>query len=416
MQQIIANPRDCRLMLFDLALEGHHGNYIKHLIDYWCQHNLPGNLDIVVLPEFLQIHTEVVETISKYKHSKIKLLAITAAETKALNSSKSILSRIKRNLQEWELYRQYAKSLQATHSLIMYLDTSEIPLSLGKQSPCPFSGIYFRPTFHYDSFSNYQPVWQDRLQQARERLTLSRILAHPQLKNIFCLDPFAIKYIKQFKSQVEVVYLPDPVKVEQFFDSDLCLIEPELKIESNRKVFLLFGAMSGRKGIYPLLDAVAELPSDICQTICLLLVGKTNAADRAKIEHRLQAIKKAKPVQTIARYDFVPESNISCYFQIADVILAPYQKHVGMSGILLMAAAAGKPVLSSNYGLMGEIVRRNKLGLTIDSTRPSKIAQGLIQCLQQSFSQLGDRSKMYDFAQQNSTENYAQAIFNHLAY
>ena len=414
-EKALVDNSDRQLMLFDLALGGHHGNYIKYLIDYWCEQDLPGKLDIVVLPEFIQVHTEVVETISQYQHPNIKLIAIAKQQAEALTSRKSSWSRILRNIHEWELYRHYAIELQATHSLIMYLDTCEIPLAVGKQSPCPFSGIYFRPTFHYSQFANYKASWKDKLQQARERITLSRILGHPQLQNIFCLDPLAIKQIEQFSSKSNIVHLPDPIQLEEKFNiPDHHSLRQSLGIERHRQVFLLFGALDGRKGIYQLLDAIAELPSDQCQKLCLQLAGGTNAAVQANIKLKLKPVCQTKPIQIIERYEFIPESEVPAYFQLADLVLAPYQKHVGMSGILLLAAAAAKPVLSSNYGLMGEMVRRYELGLSVDSTIPSEIAKALTQYLMQPTQNLGNRGKMENFAQQNSSDRYSSIIFSSL--
>jgi glycosyltransferase involved in cell wall biosynthesis len=94
--------------------------------------------------------------------------------------------------------------------------------------------------------------------------------------------------------------------------------------------------------------------------------------------------------------------------------LAPYQRHVGMSGILLLAAAAGKPVLSSDYGLMGELVRRYGLGITVDSTVPSEIAKGLMRCLTEPATVLVDLDRMESFAEQHSAERYAKTIFEQL--
>lgn len=402
-----------RLMLFDLALGGHHGNYIQHLIDYWCEQNLPGSLDIVVLPQFLEVHTDVVETISKYQHPKIKLIPIAEAEATALNSRKAGLSRLVRNFQEWQLYCQYATLLEATQSLIMYLDTCEIPLFVGRTSPCPFSGIYFRPTFHYRYFPGYQSSQKNTIQQIREKITLSRILRHPKLKTLFCLDPLAIKHIEQFSSQAQILHLPDPVEINNRSNPNTEKIRMSLAIEPDRRVFLLFGALDGRKGIYQLLDAISLLPDELCQKLCLLLVGGTNASEQAQIEAQVKTSCQHKSVQIIERYQFVPESDVTAYFQLADIVLAPYQKHAGMSGILLQGAAAGKAILSTNYGLMGEMVRRYQLGLTVDSTSPEAITQGLSRCLL-SPDTLFDRSKMKDFVAQNSKENYTSIIFENI--
>lgn len=410
----LKTSRDRRLMLFDLALGGHHGNYICYLVDYWCEHNLPGYLDIVVVPKFKLFHADVVETIAHYRHPKIKLIEIEKSEVAALNSRASATSRIARNLQEWELYCRYALLRRATHSLLMYLDTSEIPLTIGRSSPCPFSGIYFRPTFHYGNFTNYQPLWKERLQQIRERFTLSRILAHPQSSNIFCLDPFAVQDLNVTFQTNKVAYLADPVEVERFRQPEIHPLK--LAIEPGRLVFLLFGALDGRKGIYQLLEALNNLSADLCRRVCLLLVGGTNAAEQAQIEAKLDRVRQNKPLQAIARYEFVSEREVTAYFQLADVILAPYQKHVGMSGILLLAAAANKPVLSSDYGLMGKVVQRYQLGLSVDSTNPGEIARGLTQFLTQPANNYSDRQKMQTLVEQHSTKNYAETIFSHLDY
>lgn len=412
-QTLSIKNSDRRLMLFDLALGGHHGNYIRYLINYWCEQNLSGSLDIVVLPQFLDVHADVVEAIAQSRHPQIKLIPITEAEVETLNSRKAVLSRVVRNFKEWDLYCRYASLLQATQSLIMYLDTCEIPLFVGKSSPCPFSGIYFRPTFHYRYFPGYEWSGKSKLQQIRERLTLSRILQHPQLKTLFCLDTFAIKHIKQFSSQAKIIYLPDPVEVDNRDHPNVERIQANLGIEPHRQVFLLFGALDGRKGIYKLLEAVALLPDELCQKLCLLLVGGTNSYEQSQIETQVKTIGQHKPVQIIQRYQFVPEADVTAYFQLADLVLAPYQKHVGMSGILLLAAAANKPVLSSNYGLMGEMVRSYKLGYAIDSTIPNEIAKGLTYCML-SPDGLGDRVKMNHFCQQHSVENYTHLIFDNI--
>jgi glycosyltransferase involved in cell wall biosynthesis len=320
-----------------------------------------------------------------------------------------------RNIQEWRLFCQYARNLQATQALIMYLDTCEVPLALGLRSPCPFSGIYFRPTFHYSQFVHYTPSRKNKIQHWRERFTLGRILHHPQFQTLFCLDPFAVKSIEPLTDQAQVMYLPDPVELESAETHNLPDLRSKLGIEPDRRVLLLLGALDGRKGIYQLIEAIALLAEDLCQKLCLILVGGTNATEQSKIQKGATALCQEKPIQWIADYRFVSEAEVTAYVDLADVVLAPYQRHVGMSGILLLAAAAHKPVLSSNYGLMGELVSHHRLGVAVDSTQPAAIAQGLVRCLQEPLESLGDRQQMQAFATQHSAEQFAQTIFQHLS-
>lgn len=403
---------DRRIMLFDLSIRGHHPNYIQHLINYWQKHHFSGHLSIVVSPKFLTAHSDVVASASISDRSNIQFVAISPEEEAKLNSRKSRFQRVFRNFQEWQICCQYAKALKADSCSLMYFDTCELPLALGGKSPCPFSGIYFRPTFHYHEFSNYVPSGKERLQQWREKLVLSRILRNPNLQNLFCLDPFVVKHFDKFHSRVRAVALPDPV--EKFDKPELPInsLKEKLGISTERRVFLLFGALTERKGISQLLDSISALSPEICQKICLLLVGESNI--KKQIESKIAEIIQTKPVQIIGNYEFVAEKDVGGYFQVADVVLAPYQRHVGMSGILLLAAAAEKPVLSSNYGLMGEIVRRYELGLTVDSTAPQEIAKGLTRFGLEDSEKLCDRTKMKSFVEQNSAEEFARIIFQYL--
>ena len=399
-------------MLFDLSIRGHHPNYLRHLIKYWYDHKLSGSLSIVVSPKFLLEHGEVVALAVSCSQSQVKFVSITTEEETALNSRKSFLKRAVRNFQEWKLLRKYTALLKATHCLIMYFDTYELLLALGAQSPCPFSGIYFRPTFHYGEFSNYQFSWREALQKWREKLLLSRLANNLQLKTLFCLDPFVSKYLgSKFLSRVNAVTLPDPVETFDRYEFQSHDCRQKLGIEPNRRVFLLFGSLTSRKGIWQLLEAIETLSPSLCQNMCLLLVGESNV--ETQLTSKIKAICQAKSIQIISRYEFIPEPEVPTYFQLADVILAPYQRHVGMSGILLLAAAAQKPVLSSDYGLMGELVRSYKLGITVDSTKPEQIARGMSQFLLEDLEKLSNRALMKNFAEQNSPEKFAQIIFQY---
>lgn len=401
-------------MLFDLALGGHHGNYIQHLIDYACQQPVVGAIDIVVLQQFLDIHRDTVAAIESHQQPTINIVPITADEVVALGDRSSGWSRLQRNFREWQIFCKYAQKLQTTHALMMYLDTCELPLAVGMPSPCPFSGIYFRPTFHYDTFANYHPDRKQRLQQWRNRFTIDRILAHPQLETVFCLDPFAVAALTAERASTKIVTLADPVGSSPSTSLDLAAYRAQIDIEADRRVFLLFGALDGRKGIYQLLEAIELLPPELSQQMCLLLVGKTNAAERVDIEQKIAALRQNMPIQIIECYDFIPEDEVVAYFQLADVVLAPYQRHVGMSGILLLAAAAGKPVLSTDYGLMGELVSKYQLGLAVDATQPSELMLALTRCLTEAPATLGDRSQMQVFADLNSIDRYASTIFQYL--
>ncbi|GAB4300395.1 MAG: hypothetical protein Fur0025_40020 [Oscillatoriaceae cyanobacterium] len=407
-------PKNQHLMMFDLAAGGHHPAYIEHLVRYWANKKYPGKLDIVVSPDFIDQHYDVVnycKSLDSFGNQNIKFLIITENEHRRIKQQKTLIARF---FGEWNLFCEYAKKLQCDESLIMYFDHLQLPLCFGPKSPCPFSGIYFRPTFHYSDFNHYVPTWSDTWRQWRQKLLLFMALQNPQLKILFCLDNFAVAHINRIPKKAKILPLPDPVQLAVCSELEGAELKARLEIGKSRRVFLIFGKLDSRKGIRQVLEAIGQLPAGYCENLCLVLAGSIAPSDKLIIEKKIREISEFLPVQIILCDRLIPGAEVSAYFQIADVILAPYQRHVGMSGILVLAAAAQKPVLASDYGLMGEITRQYGLGLTVDSTNPHAIAREMTRFFQEPPERFCDPQKMKQFAQENDAEQFADTIFSNL--
>ncbi len=104
-----------KIMLFELDYRGHHPGYIQHLIRYWCEQEIPGQLDVLVSPKFMQLHSNIVDLARGSQQKNIKFVAITQEEeAKLFESAKlanSFTGRIVRAFQEWDLLRKYAVAL-----------------------------------------------------------------------------------------------------------------------------------------------------------------------------------------------------------------------------------------------------------------------------------------------------------------
>jgi glycosyltransferase involved in cell wall biosynthesis len=409
-----ASRQDCllrNLMLFDLYKTGHHAGYIQHLIRYWCEHKLLGKLSVVVSFNFDQDHPDIMNLVRESKVDNVEIIPITELESNTLVDRNSPFHRAYRAIQEWKLLWKYVKMTGSAHCLLMYFDSFQTPLALGLSAPCQISGIYFRPTFHYPNFQAYKASLKDKIQHYRESLILPRIFSRPQLESIFCLDPFAVKHIQEIASTASVIHLPDPVQVYQNYSpEDLAQLRQKLGIHPRRKVLLLFGALDGRKGIYQLFEAIPHLSPNICEQLTLLLAGPINEKCKSSVLSQLAEISQNSLIQVILRDEFIRDHDIQSFFEISDLVLALYQRHVGMSAILVRSATANKPVLSSDYGLMGELVKKYQLGISVDSTSPEAIANKLTKLLENGLGDLGGE-KMSKFAKQHSAELFAETIF-----
>ena len=85
-----------------------------------------------------------------------------------------------------------------------------------------------------------------------------------------------------------------------------------------------------------------------------------------------------------------------------------------MSGILLQAAAAGKPVISSNYGLMGQMIDTYSLGLAVNTELPAAIAGAIQETFSDTFKTVYDLEKMQQWVAQNSPDMFSRTIFDQI--
>jgi glycosyltransferase involved in cell wall biosynthesis len=392
-----------KLLIFDLEVDGHHPGYLRHLLRYWPDEQT--HLHFVVAPTLAKRHPALVQTPSR---ARVSWSPITLAEWQWYEKSKGSL--VQRAWVEWRLYCRYATQTRAEQGLIMYMDRFQLPMALRCFLPCKTSGVFFRPKFHYRQFHERQPTGKERLAALREQWLWRSTLRHPQLKTLFCLDPLAVAPLQALGDHATVVHLPDPVESYPQPVATVTTLRQRLGLDPARMVFLLFGMIDRRKGIYQILAAVQQLQRDHQAPLTLLLVGPLAEADKANVLAQIDAITSHSAVQIVVCDDFIQDTQIQAYFESADVVLALYQRHVGMIAILVRAAAAGKPVLASDYGLMGELVCRHQLGLAVDTTDPGAIVAGLVRFLggqQPNF----DQSAASHFAAANRPEQFVQCLW-----
>lgn len=313
---------------------------------------------------------------------------------------------------EWQLCVKYMRKLQADHCLFLNFDFYQSFPVFGARFPGKFSGIYHNLWLHFPEFET-NLMTKERMRSRIQQWTVKRVTKCPSLDTLFCLDPLAADYISTLSPTIPVVHLPTPGRSNEIDTiPERIHLKNALQIEPNRRIFLLFGSIDHRKGIQQILQSLYLLPQDAGKKVCLLLIGRHQ--NKAKIQKEANRISETTSVQVISIDEFIPEEQIALYFDLADVALAIHQRHVGVSVTLVHAAIANRPVLASDFGLLGELVRRNGLGVTVDSESPKAIADGICAYLENEPTMLCDHTSMGKFAQQNTIENYAPIIVEQL--
>ena len=275
-----SNPKQkyvSHLMVFGPEVGGHHGDYLRHLLEHWQSESLPGHISVVVAPTFADAYPDLIQKFAPTATSHVQFTAIEPNELAAVTQVSASLARA--SFARWRLAVKYARSLAARHCLLMYFDHFQLPLALQQRAPCPVSGIYFRPTFHYDHLTHRTRSWPERLRAWRQEWLIRGALRNPSLDYLFCLDELAVAYLG--KRSPKLVYLPDPVRPAAVPAALVDEMRDRLQIEPHRKIFLLFGEFRGhdnleRKGVKKTLAAISLLPEHIANQCCILVAGRVD--------------------------------------------------------------------------------------------------------------------------------------------
>jgi len=208
------------------------------------------------------------------------------------------------------------------------------------------SGIFIRPR-------PLDPT-QSGVNNRVKKWGFRRLDHHVWFNKIFFLDEFLVPQLKGWRTSFH--FLPDPWMGDYSFSQKEA--RDALGIPEGRVVLLHYGADSPRKGLDLLLDALQGLSGK--ERFFLIAAGLKKEGSPTLA--RLKVLEEQK-VAKVFNYYLSDEEEKQC-FAATDFVTMPYNKHYGSSGVLSQAAAAAKPVIASDYHLLGKRVKTYNLGLT----------------------------------------------------
>lgn len=299
--------------------------------------------------------------------------------------------------------------------LALYLDHTQlalatrVPLTPGTS----LSGVLFRPELHYDALGSREPTARGRLRRARKAALLRAALRHPQFSTLFSLDPMAVPALRHLSPRVRIEPLPDPAHVDAPREAPAS-VRHRFGVEPGRRLALLFGHLSARKGVLQLLDALPHVGAESAGGLAILLAGRVDPAMREALDARLHALRRTTLTQVLVHDAFLAHDEIQSVVAAADLGLVPYQRHIGSSGVLMRAAAAGVPVLAQDWGLMGHQVRRHRLGQAVDTSDPGAIAEALARFTAEPAAGF-DHAEASRFASSHTVEAFTSALLRVVA-
>jgi glycosyltransferase involved in cell wall biosynthesis len=134
---------------------------------------------------------------------------------------------------------------------------------------------------------------------------------------------------------------------------------------------LFFGRVMAYKGLPHLLKAAA-LSRNAVPGLELVVAGRGPA---------LEAVRPELGAEHVTLHDrFVPDADVARLFLNTDLVVLPYVE-ASQSGILAIAAAFGKPVLVTEVGELGEIVRKTGMGLVVPPSDPEALSAAIVRLM-----------------------------------
>ena len=380
-----------RILLFDTITDGHHPDYLIHIIGFYS-----GKKDVELYVSTGESFKSQFDARQKAEDNpwgdNVTFLPIPTNKLNSIHSKPIYL----RSIIEWNLLVETAKEINASQVLLMYFDYYQLGMLIGKKAPCPVSAIYFRPNFTENDNGIYPQI---------KKWMLSKVLKNGQIQNLFCLVHALVPYMKGQKTQTQIIPICDPIKQFQISKSETAEFKNKYKVPTDKKIFLNFGYLDDRKGMEVFIDACATLPKEALAKICLMLAGPVPEYYEKIIEAKLAQVPE---LEVIRCYGYLPAREVQICFEISDVVLILYQDFLNMSSVLIRAAMANKPNLATQTGMIGELVSKHNVGITVDATSVSEVANELKAIIKNGISYSEDSLKQ--LAEENSLNSFLSTI------
>jgi glycosyltransferase involved in cell wall biosynthesis len=396
-----AGPR--KVVVFEPDAEGHSLEWLEHLIVFAAEHR---DIDLtVVVPEPLQ--PPLAHAVAPGAGSRIRVRALSPRERRICTMRPLAFAALAR----WWTMRRYLKLSGADHGFFLSLDFLSLPLAFGLGGGGKgLSGILFRPSVHYSDIGPYTPSRGERLRDARKAILYRAMLRNPALERVLSLDPFFPAHARaHYRGGEKVLALPDPAHPRL----DQPATDVARAFPADRVGFLLFGYLAERKGPLVILEALRRLTPDVADRVAVLFAGKVDPALRPELERRHAALAREQPGLWLKVDDRrLNSGELTALVRQSDVVLAPYQRFVGSSGVLLWAALNGRPVLAQNYGLVGRLTRDHRLGVSVDACAPAEIAQEIARMVREGPARCFDAQAAERFAAAQTPARFASLVLS----
>ncbi|MGJ8667784.1 MAG: hypothetical protein ACSHW7_15550 [Patiriisocius sp.] len=334
------------LLVFEPDLRGHRLEYMHHLYEGYCK---AGNLDdicFVVGNEFNPKQGGLIwESIDL-----ARIVILSAEETALFQLGATSHLRKKKRIVDAYIRQENASSLFLIS--LMYF----MPLIVLLGVKARVSGVIY---------NIHTRTEEGIIYKLRGLLTFLALRLRPCVKSLFLLNDLrSADWFNRIFITKKFQFLPDPFIPIKVRDVE--------NIKDFKGITLLhFGGLTQRKGTLEVLKLAEKLFKTQPGKYRIILAGSVYPDIKKEV---YAGFDQLKDIGAIKLFDeFCSYAQLGYFCSISDFILAPYQNVGQSSGMLGFAAQFGKPVVAPSEGLLGELVKKNSLGYTLEGINADKM-------------------------------------------
>lgn len=332
-----------KYLIFDYNSTGHHLEYIHHLMEYVKNNNDQDDFIFCLSEEY------------KEKWELIDVPIANNIIIKYFNTYRvSELQRSNHFIRSYKLckilsyyYKTYNPDKIILPDLIPYLPF--LPLRIYK-SRIINAIMYKIPRFRPN---------KSIISTIRDKIILTTLAKSKIFNRIFLLnDENSPSWYNQLYRTDVFSYLPDPINIGSDQTNE------SIQKPSDKIVLVHAGGLGKRKGTFVFLDTLETLSENERKYFKIRLIGEAvSTEDQKKIISYIN--KNKSSLDIYFSNEFVSFKDLIREIKQSDFVLIPYFNWEQSSGILGYAAYCNRPVIGPAYGLLGNLIKKYKLGITL---------------------------------------------------
>ncbi len=359
-----------RILILDVAGSGHHPSYLRRIL----QSGILRVAHVIIAgPSSLIEHAELDDFRTQCDFYPLAILPHEQHRLRDFSAKGLVLREFTLRAIYGRTWRTLSRNGAFQLVLLPMLDgcVNAIALRGSPFGTTPWISITMRMQFHLRNMGVLAPSPSARL--LRQAL-FHHLLQQPTLQSLLTIDPTLAEYAAQ-SGRTEcgkVRYLPDTCN--DYVLMDKAAAREQLHIPADATLILAYGALNERKGIFALLQAMAQPACS--KAVHLLLAGSQDDGVKTILAGHLAAHLLAEGRLHLLP-GYVPEEDVPALLSASDALWIGYVDFYTMSNILVLAAHHNLPPIVSEQGIIGWLARKHDFGLIVDPHSQGSILSAL---------------------------------------